>query len=115
MPRVKRGKTHVARRKRLLKKAKGFKWGRKKSIRLGRVAVTKAGVYAFRDRRVKKRSARRLWQIQINAGARDQNISYSKLIDALKKKQVALDRKILSTLAKEHPKVFTTVVNKVKS
>jgi len=114
MPRVKRGKTHVARRKRLLKQAKGYHWARKTSIRLGRVAVTKAGVYAFAHRRQKKRENRALWQIKINAAVRPEGLSYSRFINLLKKNKIELDRKILAQLAVDQPQVFTAIVNEIK-
>lgn len=114
MPRVKRGTQHTKRRKTLLSKTKGMKWGRKSKIRLARPAMLKAGVYAYRDRRNKKRDFRRLWQIRINAAVRPLGLSYSKFMNAIKKSGIALDRKILSTLAKDHPAVFEKVVEKTK-
>lgn len=114
MPRVKRGKTHVKKRKKILKAAKGYKWGRKKQIKLAKVAVTKAGAYSYRDRRNKKRDVRRLWQVKINAGARTNGMSYSKFMAALKKNKIDLDRKILADLAENNPKVFTKLVESVK-
>lgn len=114
MPRVKRGTQHVKRRKNLLKKVKGMMWKRKSSIKLARPAFLKAGVNAYRDRRNKKRSFRRLFQVRINAGVRTFDLSYSKFMDMVKKANIALDRKILSTLAKDHPSVFAKIVEKVK-
>ena len=114
MPRVKRGKIHLKRRKKLLKKAKGYRWGRKKLPKLAKVAVLKAGVYAYRDRRRKKRDFRRLWQIQINAAARINGLSYSKFINGLKKSKIELDRKILAELAKNHPEIFSKIVKQIK-
>lgn len=114
MPRVKRGTQHLKRRKSLLEKTKGFMWGRKSKIKVARIASLKAGKYAYRDRRNKKRDFRRLWQVRINAGARELGLSYSKLIDLLKKAGVTLDRKILSTLAAKEPKVFQAIVEQVK-
>lgn len=114
MPRVKRGTQHVKRRKSLLEKTKGMMWGRKSKIRLARTAVLKAGAHALRDRRAKKRTFRRLWQVKINAAIRPLGMSYSRLIDALKKSNVEIDRKVLATLAEKHPAVFQQVVNKVK-
>ncbi len=110
MPRVKRGKAHLKRRKRLLKQAKGYRWGRKKKIKLAKTAVRKAGVYAYRDRRRKKREARALWQIKINAACRDEGTTFSKFIANLKKNKIELDRKILADLAENHPKVFSEIV-----
>ncbi len=114
MPRVKRGTQHVKRRKSLLKRVKGFKWGRKSKIRLARPAMLKAGVYAFRDRRAKKRSFRNLWNLKINAAVRELGLSYSKFIALLKKANVALDRKVLADLAEHHPAIFSKVVTTVK-
>jgi len=114
MPRVKRGRAHIKHRKNLLSRAKGYRWGRKNLPKLAKVAVTKAGVYAFRDRRAKKRVKRQLWQIKINAAAREHGLSYSQFIHALKQKNIALDRKILSQLAEKYPAVFTKIIEKVK-
>lgn len=114
MPRVKRGKTHLKRRKNLLSSTKGYMWGRKSKIRLAKVAVTKAGVYAYRDRRNKKRVMRRLWQVRLGAAARLHGMSYSRLIDALKKANVIIDRKVLSQIAMERPDAFKAVVDAVK-
>jgi len=112
--RIKRGKTHLRRRKRLLKRAKGYKWGRKNIPKLAKVAVTKAGVHAFRDRRRKKREFRRLWNIKINAGAREHGLSYSRLIDGLKKNKIDLDRKSLADLAENEPKIFSEIIKAIK-
>ena len=114
MPRVKRVTQHVKKRKTLLKKVKGYRWGRKSKIRLARIAALKAGVYAYRDRRNKKRNFRRLWQIRINAATRKEGVSYSKFIHMLKEAGVELDRKILSSLASTRPQVFKAIVDKVK-
>ena len=89
-------------------------WGRKSKIKLAKVASLKAGAYAYRDRRNKKRTFRRLWQVRINAAIRPLGMSYSKLIHALKEKNVSLDRKILSSLAKDHPAIFEKVVKSLK-
>lgn len=110
MVRVKRGQTAHKRRKRLLKQAKGFKWGRKSKYRLAKQALMKAWTYAYRDRRRKKREARALWQVQIGAGLKPVDLSYSKFIGLLKKKNIGLDRKILAQLAKEKPEIFKKVV-----
>lgn len=115
MPRVKRGKTHVAKRKKLLKQAKGFRWRRKSTIRLARTAVIKAGVHAYRGRKGKKRDNRALWQIKINAAVRPYGLSYSKFINLLKKSKIELDRKVLSQLAVSYPKVFEAIIKEVKS
>lgn len=112
--RVKRGVTHTARRKALLKKAKGYRWGRKKMIRLARVAVLHAGVHAYKSRKQKKRTNRNLWNIQINAATRELGMSYSVFIGKLKKKKIELDRKVLAEIAQKHPKVFAKIVEAVK-
>lgn len=114
MPRVKRGTQHVKRRKSLMAKTKGMMWGRKSKIRLARPAMLKAGVNAYRDRRNKKRTMRRLWQVRINAAVRPLGMSYSRFMDALKKAGIGLDRKILSQIAKDHEVVFKQIVDTVK-
>lgn len=114
MARVKRGTQHTKRRRNLLSKVKGYKWGRKSKIRLARPAMLKAGAYAYRDRRQKKRNFRKLWTTKINAAARLNDISYSRLIDGLKKANIALDRKVLATIGEKHPAVFTKIVEAVK-
>ncbi len=115
MTRVKRGKIAHKRRKRLLKQAKGFRWGRKAKYRLAKDALYHAWEYAYRDRRTKKREFRRLWQTQISAACRQAKISYSRFIAGLKKNKVELDRKILATLARDHPEILKKIVEKVKS
>lgn len=114
MTRVKRGIGHLKKRRKLLKRVKGYRWGRKKLIKLAKVAALKAGVYAYRDRRRKKREARRLWQIKINAACRQLGLTYSRFIYLLKKSKIELDRKILAQLAEHHPKIFEKIVEKVK-
>jgi large subunit ribosomal protein L20 len=114
MPRVKRGKIHVKKRRNLLKRVKGYRWGRKNLIKLAKVAAKKAGVYAYRDRRKKKTEFRQLWQIRINAACRELGTTYSKFIDRLKKSNVELDRKILAELAEKHPETFAKIVESVK-
>ncbi len=110
MVRVKRGTTAHKRRKKLLEQTKGFRWGRKNRYTLAKEALFHALAYNYRDRKVRKREKRQLWQVQINAGSRKQNISYSKLMGALKKKNIAIDRKILAQLAQEQPKIFEEIV-----
>lgn len=110
MPRVKRGTQHTKRRRNLLSKVKGFRWGRKSKIRLARPAMLKAGAYAFRDRRNKKRTFRRLWNTKINAAARLNGTTYSRLMNALKIAKINLDRKVLAELAEKHPETFKKVV-----
>lgn len=114
MPRVKRGRVRAQKRKVLLAHAKGYKWGRKKKIKLAKPAIKKAGVYAYRDRRNKKRSARGLWQINISAALKAQGLNYSKFMGQLKKKKIELDRKILAELAEKNPEIFAKIVNQVK-
>jgi large subunit ribosomal protein L20 len=113
--RVKRGVSHLKRRKNLLKQTKGFRWGRKSKIKLARVAVLKAGVHAYRGRKEKKREFRKLWNIKINAAARQHGLSYSKFMFALKKAKIGLDRKSLAHLAEFDPKAFEEIVKTVKS
>ncbi|MFZ5391197.1 MAG: 50S ribosomal protein L20 [Patescibacteria group bacterium] len=113
MARVKRGVMHVKRRTNLLKKTKGYRWGRKSKIKLAKPAVRKAGVYAFAHRRDKKGVQRRLWQVQLNAAVREYGLSYSRFIDLLKKSKVELDRKVLSQLANQYPEVFKKLVEAV--
>ena len=114
MPRVKRGVQHKKRVKNILKRAKGYKWGRKSKVTLAKVAILKAGRFAYRDRRNKKRDMRGLWNVRINAAIRPFNMSYSRFIDALKKKKIDLDRKTLAHLADKHPGIFAAVVKAVK-
>jgi len=110
MPRVKRGTTHVKKRRKLLKQVKGYRHGRKKSVRLAKTAVLKAGKYAYRDRRTKKRTARRLWQIKLNAAVREHEMNYSQFIYKLKQKKIELDRKVLADLAENNPKIFEKII-----
>jgi len=112
--RIKRGIMHLKRRKNLLRQTKGYMWGRKSKIKLARVAMLKAGVHAYRDRRRKKREFRKLWSIQINAAVREHNLNYSKFIFGLKKAKIALDRKMLANLAENNPEVFAEVVKATK-
>lgn len=114
MPRVKRGTTHNKRRRNLFAIVKGFRYGLRNKIRLARPAALNAGTYAYRDRRAKKRTFRNLWNIKINAGARTNGTTYSRLIDGLKKAGIILDRKILAQLAENKPAVFTKIVEAVK-
>ena len=114
MPRVKRAVIHLKKRRKLLKKVKGFKWGRKNTMRLGRIASIKAGVHAFVDRRKKKRVMRGLFNIRISAALAAFGFSYSKFIGALKGKKIELDRKILADLAANNPEIFAKIVEEVK-
>ncbi|MCL5794910.1 MAG: 50S ribosomal protein L20 [Patescibacteria group bacterium] len=114
MSRVKRGIQVKKRHKKILKLAKGYRHGRKKLIRLAKQATTRAGVYAYRDRKAKKRDFRSLWIIKINAACRAHGITYSRFMRALKDKNIELDRKILADLAENHPDEFKKIVEKVK-
>jgi len=114
MVRVKKGVRAKKHRKHLLKHAKGFRYGRKSKFRLAKDALRHAWTYAYRDRRAKKRTFRRLWNLQINALARNCGVSYSRFINALKKNKIELDRKILAELANNHPQIFTKIVEEVK-
>ncbi|MEA2113402.1 MAG: 50S ribosomal protein L20 [Patescibacteria group bacterium] len=114
MTRVKRGTTAHKRRQNIVKQAKGFKWGRKSKYKLAKDALRHAWTYAYRDRKVKKRDFRRLWQIKINAAVRQQGLTYSRFIEALKKANIKLDRKILATLAEKQPKIFAKITEKAK-
>jgi len=113
MPRVKRGTMHSKRRRNILKPVKGFQLGRKKLIKLAKTAATKAGQHAYRDRKKKKRNFRQLWNIKINAGARQNNLTYSQIINKLKIKNITLNRKILADLAENHPSVFKKLCNRI--
>ncbi len=114
MSRVKRGTTHVKKRRKLLAKVKGYKWGRKKLIRVAKTAAVKAGAHAYVDRKKKKRTARALWQIKINAFVRDYDLSYSKFINLLKNKKVDIDRKILADLAVNNKKILSKIIEEIK-
>lgn len=114
MTRVKRGTTHVKRRKNLLKDAKGYRWNRKNLYREAKQAVIKAGKYAYRDRRAKKRTMRELWITRLNIAARELGVKYSQLIKSLTDKNIAIDRKVLSQMAVENPGVFKKFIEAVK-
>lgn len=114
MPRVKRGTTKLKRRRKVLRLAKGYRFGRSTKEKQAKEALLHAGMHAFSHRRKKKGVFRRLWNLRINAATRRYDLSYSKFIGALKQKEVALDRKILSHLAKDHPETFERIVEKVK-
>ena len=101
------------RRKNILAQTKGYRFDRKSKERVAKEAIKHAGSYAFRHRRTKKRDFRNLFTLRINAAARPLGFSYSKLIGALKKKNIGLDRKSLSTLAKDHPEVFEKLVKEL--
>jgi len=109
--RVKRGFKSRRRRKRILKLAKGYRGGRSKLIRTAADAVDKALMYAYRDRKTRKRDFRRLWITRINAGARMNNITYSKFIHGLKQSGIELDRKVLAELAVSDPNAFAQLAS----
>jgi large subunit ribosomal protein L20 len=115
MSRVKRGVTNHARHKKVLKAAEGYYGRRKSTIRIAKQAVEKAGQYAYRDRRVKKRNFRALWIQRINAAVRDYGLTYGRFIDGLSKAEVAVDRKVLSDLAITQPEAFGVLVAKAKA
>lgn len=115
MARVKKGVVKRRKHNKALKKTKGYRWGRKSRIRIAYEAILHAEKFKYRDRRAKKRDMRGLWQLRINAAVRPYGFSYSRFIDALKKKNVQLDRKVLSELAAEYPKVFEKIVELVKA
>ncbi len=115
MPRVKRGVTAHRRHKKILKQAKGYYGARSRVYRVATQAVTKAGQYAYRDRRVKKRNFRALWITRINAQARAEGISYSQLIAGLKKAGIELDRKVLADLAVHDKATFGKIVEQARS
>lgn len=112
--RVKKGMTASRRHKKIVKQAKGMQHNRTRSFRAAKQAVTRALQYSYRDRRNKKRDLRSLWVTRINAAARENGTTYSKLIADLKAKEVELDRKILADLAVNEPAVFTAIVKAVK-
>ncbi|MFN7176121.1 MAG: 50S ribosomal protein L20 [Thermaurantiacus sp.] len=110
MARVKRGVTTRAKHKRVLEQAKGYYGRRKNTIRAARQAVEKAGQYAYRDRRVKKRSFRALWIQRINAGVREEGLTYARFMHGVKLAGIELDRKILADLAMNQPESFKAIV-----
>jgi large subunit ribosomal protein L20 len=114
MPRVKRGVTARARHKKVLALAKGFRGRRKNVFRIAKEAVMRAGQYAYRDRRTKKRVFRQLWIARINAATRGLGVTYSKFMAGLKKANVELDRKVLADMAVHDPAGFSAVVEKVR-
>jgi large subunit ribosomal protein L20 len=114
MPRVKRGTIANKRRHNVLKHTKGFRWSRKSKERAAKEALLHAWTHAFRGRKEKKRNYRTLWNVKIGAVVREQGMSYSRFIDALKKAKIELDRKVLADLAENEPEVFKQVVAKVK-
>ena len=114
MTRIKGGVLHAKRRRGILKHTKGFRWGRKSKINVAKTAKMKAGQFAYASRRTKKRLNRGLWQVKINAAVRALDMSYSKLMGLLKKNEIELDRKVLSQIAVQYPKMFAKIVEVVK-
>jgi len=115
MARVKRGVTAHARHKKVLKAAEGYYGRRKSTIRIAKQAVEKAGQYAYRDRRVKKRNFRALWIQRINAAVREHGLTYGRFIDGLNKSGIEIDRKVMSDMAIHEPAAFAVLVAKSKA
>ena len=115
MSRIKRGTTTHAKHKRILKQAKGYYGRRKNTIRVAKQAVEKAGQYAYRDRKVKKRNFRALWIQRINAAVRAEGLTYSQFIHGTKLAGIELDRKTLADLAMNEGAIFTTVIAQAKA
>jgi len=115
MARVKRGVTARARHKKVMQKAKGYYGARSRVFRVAKQAVTKAGQYAYRDRRQRKRQFRALWIARINAAARECGMSYSRLINGLQKAAVDVDRKVLADIAVHDSKAFSVLAEKAKA
>ena len=115
MPRVKRGVTAHARHKKVIAQAKGYRGRRKNVYRVAKQAVTKAGQYAYRDRRQRKRQFRALWIVRINAAARECGLSYSRLINGLQKAAIDVDRKVLADLAVFDKTAFAALAEKAKT
>ena len=115
MARVKRGVQAHAKHKKIIKQAKGYSGRRKNVYRVAVQAVTKAGQYAYRDRRQRKRQFRQLWIARINAGARENGMSYSRMIDGMKKANIEIDRKVLSDMAIVDKAAFTVVAEQAKA
>ena len=115
MPRVKRGVTAHARHKKILTLAKGFRGRRKNVYRIAKQAVMKAGQYAYRDRRNRKRVFRQLWIARINAASRSHGVTYSRFMAGLKMAHIEIDRKVLSDMAIHDPAGFSSIVDKVKA
>lgn len=113
MSRVKRGKIARKKREKVLRYTKGFKWGRKSKERAAKEALLHAWSNAFRGRKEKKRNYRRLWNVQINAAARQEGLTYGKFMAGLKKANIKLDRKVLAEIAQKEPAVFKEIVKKI--
>ncbi|MDD9962071.1 MAG: 50S ribosomal protein L20 [Gammaproteobacteria bacterium] len=114
MPRPKRSVTSRARRKKVLKQAKGYYGARSRSFKVAKQAVIRAGQYAYRDRRQRKRQFRSLWIMRINAATRQHGLSYSRFIAGLKQAEIDMDRRVLADLALQEPDAFSALVEKAK-
>ncbi len=114
MPRVRKGVASRARRKKILKQAKGYYGARSRTFKIAKQAVIKAGQYAYRDRRQRKRQFRALWIVRINAAARLHDMSYSKFIDGLKKASIDVDRKVLADLAMHEKEAFAVLAGRAR-
>jgi large subunit ribosomal protein L20 len=115
MARVKRGVTSHARHKKVLEQAKGYRGARSRTIKVAKQAVLKAGQYAYRDRRQKKRQFRALWIVRINAQARVNGLSYSRLMDGLNKAEIMIDRKVLADIAVHDKAAFARIAEQAKT
>lgn len=114
MPRPKRSVASRARRKKILKQAKGYYGARSRSFKVAKQAVIRAGQYAYRDRRQRKRQFRSLWIMRINAAARQHGLSYSRFIAGLKQAEIDMDRRVLADLALQEPEAFAALADKAK-
>ena len=115
MPRVKRGVASRARRKKVLKQAKGYYGARSRQFKVAKQAVIKAGQYAYRDRRQKKRQFRSLWIVRINAAAREHGLSYSRMINGLNRAEIDIDRRVLADLALNQREAFAALAESAKT
>lgn len=115
MPHIKRGVTTRSKHKRLLEQAKGYRGRRKNTIRIARQAVEKAGQYAYRDRKIKKRTFRGLWIQRINAAVRAEGLTYSQFMHGTKLAGIELDRKIMADLAMNESATFKTIIDQVRN
>ena len=115
MPRIKRSVASRARRKKVLKAARGYYGARSRTFRVAKQAVIKAGQYAYRDRRQRKRQFRQLWIVRINAAAREHGLSYSRFIAGLKQAGIEVDRKVLADIAMHEKEVFAALAAKAKA
>ncbi len=114
MARVKSGRTTKRRHKKVLKQAKGYWQSRSKQFKKAKEATLHAGQYAYAGRKDKKGDFRRMWIIRLNAAVRERGLNYSQFVNLLKQKKIGLDRKVLSQIAVEHPKIFDKIVDQVK-